>query len=134
MLTTTPNAFARLRALLLALIAATLLFAAGCGDDDDDPGASGSASASVDEESETTVAGDTATSEDTAPLSEEEARAAGNPEVYARIAGLTDCAELEREKTAAETNAKNRADNPRRVSILESYAAAAAERMKELSC
>ncbi|HVM54655.1 MAG TPA: hypothetical protein VM262_15825 [Acidimicrobiales bacterium] len=106
----------RLLALLFAL-ALTFGLAAGCGDDDDDAGN-----------------GDDDRTEQTGTGDGDGAAREGNPEVYERIEGLSDCDELERELTAAETNAENRADDPDRQAILLSYAAAAEERMDEVGC
>jgi hypothetical protein len=58
----------------------------------------------------------------------------GNPAVYERIAGLTDCAALQDELDTAMTNAelRERGDPIRTVSI--AYAEFTAERMDDLAC
>jgi hypothetical protein len=114
--------------ILLALLLVAFV-GAGCGGDDDD-----SSSDSKTTTTKSTDEGSSNTTEDTAPLSPEEAREEGNPETYARIEGLKDCDALTRERDAAKANAETRKDNPRRVSILESYAEAAEDRMDELDC
>ena len=73
---------------------------------------------------------------ETEPLDDEEAREAGNPEVYDRIETTTDCGLLASDLEAHENNAATRRDggDEARASILDAYAAATRERMEELDC
>jgi hypothetical protein len=117
---------------LLAVLFALVLAAAACGDDDDDDSGSASGSGSA---SEADADGDGDDAEDAEPLSPEEARAAGTPEVYERIASTEDCAKLADEHEAHQSNADGYfADDPERGPIFQAYADAAKERMEELNC
>ena len=121
----------------IAILLALVLSLGACGDDDDDDGgdangdASGSASAVTDEDGDGEADAEEEPSE---PLSEEEARAAGNPETFARIEAYTDCMQLTKERDNFKENAERRSDDPERQSILEAYIKAAEERMEELGC
>jgi hypothetical protein len=118
---------------LIAALTVTALasFIGACGDDDD---VASDHKTTTTERSNGGTDDGSSTTQDTAPLSPDDAREAGNPEVYDRIASETDCAELQRERDTAKANAENRKDDPRRQSILESYADAAQDRMDEQHC
>lgn len=115
-----------------AVVLAALMLSLACGDDDDDASASGSVDSQQNEGS--ADADDTDDGDESEPLTPEEAREAGSPETYERIAALTDCDELTRERDTAQANADRRADDARRRSILLSYVEAAEERMEEVGC